>query len=250
MPDTFPWINPGRTPYLLGHRGVKAKRPENTIASFRHAIELGVAIIELDVQLSRDGRLMVIHDERVDRTTDGTGDVAALSAKALRRLDAGARFDRRWRGERIPFLEEVFDLLRPTGIALNVEVKNGPLFPKAMAGKVIRAIERSGMAGRVVVSSFDHGVLKELKTRAPRIVTAALVVNRLHDPVGYLRRLGANGLHPRWNYVTAADVKHLHAAGFFVNTWVVNDPETFATMKRLKLDAVGTDDPKTMMNAE
>ncbi len=217
--------------------------PENTLVSFRHAIDLGCEILELDVHLSRDRELVVIHDETVDRTTDGHGAVTAMTAAELKRLDAGSRFSPEFAGERIPLLGEVLDLLKDLPTALNIEIKNGPVFHEGIELKVAEAVTEARMADRVVVSSFDHAVLPLVKEALPEARVAPLVVSRLHEPLAYLRRLGADGFHPRWNMVTPELVEELHAHGLFVNTWIVNDRAGFERMTAWGLDAVGTNDP-------
>lgn len=244
MSDEFSWFRRrGERPKLLGHRGVMGLAPENTMASFRRAVELGCDILELDVHLSRDGELMVIHDETIERTTTGRGAVRSLSSAVLRRCDAGVKFSPRFRGERVPFLAEVLELARSSGVALNIEIKNGPEFPRAMAGKVTRLVARMGFAPRTVISSFDHEVLRECKRMDDSIATAALSVARMHDTIGYLRRLRADGYHPRWNYLTRDLVRTLRAEGFFVNTWIAHDHATWRRLAAWGVDAIGVNDP-------
>lgn len=242
----FEWLAGKSPPRILGHRGVMGLRPENTMASFREAVRLKCDILELDVHLSKDRELVVIHDERLERTTDGRGWVKDLSSVSLRKLDAGAWFDRRYAGEKIPLLEEVLALCVESGTALNVEIKNGPIFYRGIAGRVIEALRRFAMLERTVISSFDHAVLFEAKEIEPRCVTAPLTTSRFHEPVRYLRRLRADGLHPRWNLVTKELVAELHRAGFFVNTWVINDAAAWRQFRQWRVDAVGTNDPRKL----
>ncbi len=233
----------GARPRILGHRGVMGLCPENTMASFRRAVELGCAILELDVHLSKDGELMVIHDETLERTTTGRGEVRALTAAAIRRVDAGVRFAKEFRGERVPFLEEVLDLVREADVAVNIEIKNGPNFPAGIARKVTRLVSRFDLEARTVISSFDHQVLVECHRLAPETPTAALSVARLHDASDYLRRMGASGYHPRWNYLTRELVRELRGDGFFVNTWIIHDRAGWRRLASWGVDAIGVNDP-------
>lgn len=220
-----------------------ALAPENTLASFRHALALGCEVVELDVHLSRDGEAMVIHDETLERTTTGRGEVRALSASAIRRVDAGVKFAPAYRGERVPFLEEVLALVRDAGAAVNVEIKNGPNFPRAMARTVTRLVARMDLVSRTVLSSFDHEVLVACRRLVPEIPIAPLVVSRLHETRAYLRRIGAAGYHPRWNYLTRDLVRELREDGFFVNTWIVHDRATWDRLAAWGVDAIGVNDP-------
>src|SRR5438067_2355598 len=126
-------------PILIAHRGGSLEAPENTLAAFRHAIELGMRYVELDVQMSRDGELVVIHDETVDRTTGGHGPVARLTFEELHRLDAGSHFGPEYAGERIPILREVLELCADAGVGVVVEIKSPSLYP-GMVEKVVALI--------------------------------------------------------------------------------------------------------------
>jgi glycerophosphoryl diester phosphodiesterase len=153
-------------PVVEAHRGDSANAPENTLAAFRAAVALPVRWIELDVHPTQDGVLVVIHDDTVDRTTDGSGAVSDLTGEALRRLDAGSWFDAQFAGERIPTLAEVIDLVGPTGTRLNIEIKSPP--PGLdVARPVVDLLRQAGKAREYVVSSFDLSVLLEVQAIAP-----------------------------------------------------------------------------------
>jgi glycerophosphoryl diester phosphodiesterase len=154
--------NPGPTPWIIAHRGASEEEPENTLRAFRRAAELGADMVELDLHLSRDGELVVIHDARVDKTTDGAGEVRALTLAELRRLDAG-------RGERIPTLQEVIDALR-SRCRLYIELK-APGTPAAAAETIIRA----GLGEDVIIGSFQPRPGSRGACPAPEIATSLLV---------------------------------------------------------------------------
>ncbi|MGH2523785.1 MAG: glycerophosphodiester phosphodiesterase, partial [Anaerolineales bacterium] len=165
LPHLYP-----RTPLILGHRGASAYAPENTLAAFRRSLELGAEGVELDVTLSADGVLVVIHDDTVDRTTDGAGRVNGLTLAQLKKLDAGypARFGDRFAGERIPTLEEVFAELDARAI-VNVELKEDTSPKRELAEKVVQVIHTRGVGGRALLSSFYYDNLQRAKQLDPAL---------------------------------------------------------------------------------
>lgn len=216
---------------VIGHRGASAHYPENTLASFRGAMQAGAPMVELDAQLSRDGAVVVIHDETVDRTTNGRGLVANLSLAELRRLDAGG-------GERIPLLAEVLEL----PVAVNVEIKDSA---------AVEAVAQL-VAGRenVVVSSFDLDALDRVRQLAPRLPLAYL--SRQDDWRVVLERAqsaGAYALNPPRQAVTGLLVEEAHRAGLHVMSYTVNDPGEGRRLQSLGVDALFTDDPAAMLAA-
>ena len=165
-------------PLNLGHRGAREVAPENTLASFHKALELGADGIELDVMLSRDKRVVVIHDRRIDRTTDGTGRVEDLSLAELKALDAGSWFGGDYAGERIPTLEEVVEALPPHTI-INVELKSLALFDSRLEQEVVHLIERHGLTRRIIVSSFNPLSIRKVAHLNPTIETGLLYMQNL-----------------------------------------------------------------------
>jgi glycerophosphoryl diester phosphodiesterase len=151
----------------VGHRGAKGHAPENTFASFDLAVQMGVHAVETDVHLSKDGEIVIIHDHTVDRTTNGHGFVKDLTVEELRRLDAGAWFDARFAGERIPTLAELLAWAHDR-VSLAIEIKNGPIYYPGIAGKVIRLLREHDMIDQAILISFDHFVMREAKMIARR----------------------------------------------------------------------------------
>lgn len=160
---------------IVGHRGSSGSAPENTLAAFRKAIDDGADGIEFDVRLTKDGELVVLHDQTVNRTTNGRGNVRNLSREQVRHLDAGAWFAPEFRGQRIPTLIEVLHSL-PRTILLNIEVKtDGQLRERMRLGTLLaRMLREERRLDRTVVSSFDHTFLKQLRSFAPEIQIGAL----------------------------------------------------------------------------
>lgn len=233
-------IESPRRPMVVAHRGASGEAPENTLAAFRLALELGAEGVELDVHLSAEGVPVVLHDALVDRTTDGRGPVRDLSLEALRGLDAGRWFADRFSGERIPTLAEALALLRPVRVI--VEIKNGPIYYEGIAREVAAVIRETGHPA-VTVSSFDHPVLLEMKELCPRLPTAVLFVARPIDPVRLAKDAGAAYLHPQWAYVTAAMVEQAHRAGLRVEAWTVDDPVVMTRLAEMGVDGIMSNYP-------
>lgn len=247
-PVTIARSRPGR-PLVVAHRGDRRRRPENTLAAFDAAAAAGADMVELDVTVSRDGHLVVIHDDTLERTTDGRGPVCTRTLAELRRLDAGNRFDPRFAGERIPTLEEV--LRAASGrMAVNVEIKattaRGPVDPR-IVDAVVALVRRLGAAGAVLVSSFDPALLARARRLAPEIARAVLVEPPADPPAALdrCRRLDAAALHPERSLVTADLVAASHADDRRVLPWTVDDPEEIRRLLGIGVDGVITDDPAT-----
>jgi len=201
----------------IAHRGASSYAPENTFAAFDLAIEMGARHLELDVHVSRDGHLLVIHDDTVDRTTDGSGPVASHTLASLAALDAGAWFDPRFKGERIPTLGALLE--RYKGQAhLHVELKG---HSADLAQRTVDLIHSRGMAAEVTVTSFQKAKLEETRAHAPELPTGWLVAEVSDAHVAQARALGLTQLCPRAGTVTPELVNRLHAEGFIVRAWGV-----------------------------
>ena len=221
--------------FCFGHRGARGHEPENTLRSVRRALALGANGIEVDVHLA-DGRLMVIHDETLNRTTNGTGRVAKKTFAELRALDAG-------KGERIPTLEEVFDTVSRRAV-VNVELK-GP----GTAAPVARLIEeyvrtRGWQWADFLVSSFDHAQIEAVKNLRPEIRTGALVEKTPRGLAAFAEKIGAWSLNPGQRCVTPELVADAHARGLKVFVYTVNRPQEIAALAALGVDGVFTDFPE------
>jgi glycerophosphoryl diester phosphodiesterase len=230
--------------WVVGHRGAMGHRPENTLASFEHALELGADWIELDVHLTRDGALAVIHDESVERTTDGHGLVQDYSLAELKRLDAGSWFNASYAAERIPTLEEVLTFARARGTVVDIEIKNAPIYYAGIEEAVVKALDSQNMAEQVIVISFDHRAVKRVKSLDARIATGVLYAGRPVDAgVNLARQAEADALLPHWAYVTPDDVRAAHAAGLAVAPWATSDRAVLTRLVAAGVDAIGTNHP-------
>jgi glycerophosphoryl diester phosphodiesterase len=218
----------------MGHRGAAFEAPENTLAGFRLALEQGAAAVELDVRLTKDGRLAVIHDATVDRTTSGKGRVRDLTLAELKKLDAG-------QGERIPALEEVVELVRGRGL-LAVELKE----PQA-APALLRLSREFRLYDGVLVISFWHPVVKALKEEEPRLQTGVLMVGCPADPGGLARAALACALVLNYQYVDHELAAAARRQGLQVITWNIDDPETLASYLPMNLDLICTNRPREIL---
>jgi glycerophosphoryl diester phosphodiesterase len=229
---------------LVGHRGAAACAPENTLASFHEGWAQGADIIELDVQLSADGHVVVFHDDRLDRTTDGHGPLDKRNLDELKRLDAGSWFDTHFAGESIPTLDEVL-LWAKDKVPLFIELKYGthsdPAHDSLLDATVVKLVAHHGMLDQVMVISFNHHALQRVKERAAQLATGALFVARVKDPVGLARAIGADAVMPLCHAITAQDVALCHDAGLAVNVWGA-DPD-YAALIAAGVDCLNADHP-------
>lgn len=230
---------------IYAHRGASGDAPENTMAAFRLAVAQGAEGIELDIQMTSDGKLVVIHDETLDRTTNGHGPVAALTYDELRQYDASHTFTA-FRGEPVPLLSEVLELLQPTSLELNIELKNSSLPYPGMEEETIRLVREFGMERRTVFSSFNHYSVAKLSGLAPEIEAAILYGERLYRPWAYAAGFGARGLHPWFRHVDAETVRSAREAGVKIRPFTVNEDADIVQMLESGVDAVITNYPARM----
>ncbi|MSS44497.1 glycerophosphodiester phosphodiesterase [Cutibacterium sp. WCA-380-WT-3A] len=230
---------------VWAHRGSSRYFPENTLPAFRNAIDLGADGIELDVQLTSDGHVVVCHDETVDRTTDGHGPIVAMTIDHIRRLNAA--FGTSHPRARIPLLDEVLDLLVPTSLALNIELKNSVERYPGLVDAVVRAINSRHIADRIVISSFNHRCMAEVAERTHnRVARAILYADDIVDPWDYARHLGVQAVHPGAHLlVDRDDVATFHDAGLAVRAWTLDLPDELRAAYALGVDTVITNDPAT-----
>lgn len=228
-------------PLVGAHRGASARAPENTLAAFRAALEDGAEMIELDVHLTRDGQLAVIHDEETQRTTGATGVVAQMEMAQLRQLDAGRHKGAAWAGESIPALSDVCALARGR-LLVNVEVKGGLATVPVLA----RCLGDEEMGESVVVSSFDPQVVAAVSALHPAVLTGLLLDRPVDDPVEAVRAVGASLLHLEHTRITAPLVARLHDAGMGVVAWTVNAPNEMRRLAALGVEVILSDDPRLL----
>jgi glycerophosphoryl diester phosphodiesterase len=231
-------------PLVIAHRGASGTCPENTLAAFRRAEALGADMIELDVQLARDGNVVVIHDWTLDRTTDGAGPVGARSLAELRALDAGAWFASEFRGERVPTLAEVLAEVR---LAVNVELK--PLGDDGLEAAALAVVEMAGALGRVVFSSFDVAALERLRARSRAAALAVLwETNSMAEAIRHMERVDARALHLRKDAATPNALEAAARRAVPVRVWTVNEPDDFTRLARARVEGIFTDFPERFLH--
>jgi glycerophosphoryl diester phosphodiesterase len=237
------------TPRVIGHRGAAGLAPENTPVSFRKAAELGVHWVEFDVHLTADGIPIVIHDDTVNRTSDGKGDVAALSLAALTALDAGAWYGEAFRGERIPTLEATIALLAKLGLGAIVEIKPSPGTAAATAEAAVRVLLKRwpDSLPPPIVSSFEREALERARAVAPGIARSLLVGKIPGDWQRDVDRLGCAALHANQRGLKAADVASVTGAGVPLFTYTVNTAKRAAELFSWGVAAVFTDRPDLVL---
>lgn len=213
----------------IGHRGVMGVEPENTLRSFVRAQEAGMDAVELDLHLSKDGALVVMHDAEVDRTTDGSGAIADRTLAELRELDAG-------KGERVPVFEEVLDAVRSP---LQAEIKD-----VAAARALAEVMHRRGLAERVEVSSFHDEAVAEIASLVPGVRTVLIASRWEAGVVDRATAVGAASLALNIRRLTLEVVERAHAEGLRVIGWVVNTQDQLRLARAFELDAVTTDFPE------
>ncbi|MET9433299.1 glycerophosphodiester phosphodiesterase family protein [Streptomyces sp. NPDC006551] len=213
----------------IGHRGVMGVEPENTLRSFVRAEQAGMDAIELDLHLSKDGALVVMHDADVDRTTDGSGPIAELTLAELRELDAGD-------GERVPVFEEVLDAVSSP---LQAEIKD-----VAAAKALAEVMLRRDLAGRVEVLSFHDEALAEISRLVPGVRTALVADRWGADVVDRAKAVGAGALVLNIRHLTLETVERAHREGLRVIGWVVNTQDHLRLARALNLDGATTDHPE------
>jgi glycerophosphoryl diester phosphodiesterase len=231
----------GRPPAIVGHRGASGHAPENTLASFALAAEMGADMVECDVHLSADGIPVVIHDDALERTTDGRGPVTAHTLAQLKTLDAG-------RGERIPTLDELLAWCRDR-VPLSIEIKNGPIYHQGLPDQVVELLRKHRMVERATVISFDHFALRRAKELEPRLAVGTLFAARPIDGPAIARAAGADALLPHWAFATREVVEPAHAAGLAVSVWTVNEESALRAVVEAGVDAIATDYPDRMRAA-
>lgn len=219
--------------------------PENTLPSFELAVEHQADAVELDAKLSRDGQVMVIHDPTVDRTTDGQGKVNEHTAAELKQLDAGAKFEAKYRGTRIPTLDEVFEDVGQK-VLVNVELTNYSSPKDDLIEKVSRVVIRQNMQQRVLFSSFLPKNLVMIKEYLPEAAVALLClpgIPGIFTRSFIYKKISPAIIHPYLTDIDATYVQRQHDAGRRVHVWTVNKEEDIRHMLSLQVDGIFTDDP-------
>lgn len=223
---------------IMGHRGARNEKPENTMAGFKHLINLGLKCVELDIHMSKDEHIVVIHDETLERTTNGEGAVNSKSLSELQKLDAGL-------GERIPTLSEVLELLLPQGFEIQIEIKD----PNAVSPLIeyLKELEEDKLK-QIIVISFDHKTIFKVKNQLPNIRTTAILYGYPLDPCSLIKAARADGISINLQFADEDLVKKVKKEKYSVTVWNANSKEDFERMKDLGIDYIATDAPTKLLN--
>jgi glycerophosphoryl diester phosphodiesterase len=224
----------------IAHRGASGRFPENTLRAFGAAVEAGADMCELDVQLTHDGALVVLHDGTVDRTTDGIGAVSEMTLEDLKRLDTGAKFGAQFANERIPTLDEVFDLLDGR-CALNIELKAA-----GTEYKVYELIKARQAPASIVVSSFDWDALARLRHIGPEVRIGLLASQWPARLLGAATEMRADAINPRFDIVTEDLCIAAHERAINVYAWTVDVPEVMRKLIADGVDGIMTNYPERL----
>ncbi len=236
---------------IIAHRGGANLAPENTLIAFKNAINLNVDMIEIDVHLSKDGQVVVIHDEKIDRTTNGKGIIKDMSITEIKKYDAGRWFGDKFKGEKIPTLDEVMETIN-VKVKLLIEIKNGDELYPGLEKKVVEIINKYKAKNWVIVQSFNENTVLRVKMMDNEIKTFYLLgrnfdefysntLNKIKIGNKFVKKY--DGVAPHFSMLDSAKVKIFHKAGFKVFTWTVDDPEDMKKIANINVDGIITNSP-------
>lgn len=234
-------------PKVIAHRGVPHVAPENTMASFNAAIEMGVDGIETDVQETKDGKLVICHDELLNRTTDGKGLLKDYTLKELKSMSAGSWFSEEFEDQRIPTLKEFLDIVKDKDIILDIEIKSGVVLYPDIEKKLIGMLNEYGLQDRTIISSFNHYSLVACKEIDSSIKTGALYMCGLVAPWEYAKRIGADALHPYFYNVRPEIMKGIKENHVMVNPFTVDEEAHMKYMICMGVDGIITNYPDRLL---
>lgn len=230
---------------VIAHRGASGHAPENTLAAFRKALALGAGFIETDLQLSRDARLVAVHDATVNRTTNGQGAIHDMTLEELRKLDAGSWFGSEFAGERVPTLEEILEFAKKHDVVFYLEMK----VSSARGGEhaLISALRDSGEIARTVVISFDPAILAVIRRIEPTLMTGLLYDGQIEAPLQKALEIGARQVAVRGDLVTPRLLKEARSHDLQVVCWTVNHPGHMRLLAEAGVDGIMSDYPDRLM---
>jgi glycerophosphoryl diester phosphodiesterase len=236
--------------WTIAHRGASGHAPENTMAAFRRAVELGACFIETDLQITRDAQVIAIHDFTLDRTTSGKGQVHLLTLEEIRALDAGAWFINRggvpFSGQQVPTLGEILDFAEEKDLIFYLEIKSGPAWGVEHA--VVAALRDQNASARVVILSFDPTALDTVHRLDSTMMTGLLCEHPSNDLVERTVRAGARQLVAGGDLITPGVVDKAHHAGLQVVAWTINEPEQMRRLIGTGVDGIITDYPDRLLS--
>jgi glycerophosphoryl diester phosphodiesterase len=234
-----------KRPTIFAHRGSSAHAPENTLAAFKLAVDQHADAIELDATLSADGQVVVIHDDTVDRTTDGSGRVNLMTVSELKRLDAGSKFNSAYRSEKIPTLMEVFETVGQK-IFINVEIKNNLSPTDDLPERVIALVKECDLQSSVMVSSFNIIALIRARSLLPTLPLGLITIRGLAQLTlrSKLVRIGPRcALHAHISDITPKLIQDIHQTNSRVHVFTINESDVMQRMYKAGIDGIFTPNP-------
>jgi glycerophosphoryl diester phosphodiesterase len=237
----FDAMKKGKT-LVIGHRGAYGYAPENTMVSFEKGLQCRADLLELDIHLSLDGEIIVIHDSEVDRTTDGTGPIERMTLAQIKKLDAGVKFNQKFKGERVPTLREVLDWSKDK-IPIAIEVKGNPFPTPGIEHKLIKMLREYNLISETMVISFHHECMKRFKQTEPALATGLLLMGELIDPLQALKSCNANSWRPGWQYWTQDKVEAIQKSGATASTWNADIESVMDQIVPMGLASIGSNFP-------
>jgi glycerophosphoryl diester phosphodiesterase len=234
---------------IYAHRGFSGKYPENTMLAFQKAYDVGIDGIELDVQMTKDGEIVVIHDERVDRTTNGIGYVKDFLYKQLRLFDAGSWFHGRFAHQRIPALIEVLEWVKDLDkkIMINIELKNNIIDYPHLEEKLLKIIEQFQLEKQVILSSFNmHSMLKVRQLHST--IDIGTLFEGVHESaIQSTKLVNAQAIHGDLPFVLSSEGKKAITEGIKLRVYTVNDAKSVPMLRNAKISAIMTDFPNEFL---
>lgn len=230
----------------IAHRGASGYAPENTLVAFRRAVAQGVSFIETDLHLTRDAHFVAIHDENVDRTTNGHGPIQNMTLAEVRRLDAGSWFASEFMGERVPTLDDVLEFARKNDVVFYLELKPSGFWGGEHA--LISQLRNSTEIARSVIISFDPAILANLHKIEPTVMTGLLYDGKLDDPFSKALEIGARQLAVRGDLITPNFLQHARSLDLQVVCWTVNSPAHMRMLMDAGVDGIMSDYPDRLLS--
>lgn len=237
---------PGEPAFIAGHRGDRSSAPENTIPALESALASSMAFVETDVQMTKDGVPVLMHDATVDRTTNGTGPVSDFTFSQLRKLDAGKWYDKKFAKTRVPSLAEFLALVKPTEKKVLLELKD--FWSESQVERVVQVIRESGVEGRITIASFNFTTLMNVERIGPSLPRVIIMRDLPEDPVGLANHFGAIAIltSPRSLETYPDAVTNMHEAGLGLLVYTLNSDERWSEAVALGVDGIITDEPSSL----
>lgn len=230
-------------PLNYAHRGASGYYPENTMLAFEKAVEMGCEGIETDVQLTKDGVLILCHDELLDRTTDGKGLIAEASYSEIEKLDAAKLWSGKFKDVKIPTLDELLNFVNDKNLMINLEIKNSVVDYEGIEEMIIKKVYEYKLDRKVIISSFNHYSIKKCKSVDNTLKAGLLYDCRLYEAGKYASQIGADALHPLFYTLNKDVVREIREQNKAINTWTVNEEKYMKALIMLGIDGIITNYP-------